>query len=492
MNENLHDIDKLFKSAIEAHDDMPSNGVWNDIDNKLDKSRIVDINKRYNKLKRVALLLLFLLSGVVFYEYYNNNNRAHPSLVKKNVDQPSTPQAKRPGNIENDPNSQTLINQHNNLAVTEEKSKHLSKVGSHASDYSGSLPGKQNVVVKIVPEKFSKYKLMLQKGIMKTKILVHPTSSENINHTLAIQQENPLSKYQSNMEPQLLNTKSFDNLLMASISNNSIIHSILPPGINTPVDNLVVKIKKNLPKSLIKTSKLYINPFFSPDFAFYSLRNDQPHGRGDDRHDIKKDEKHQFSYSTGILAEYKLTSHLSVQSGISFSKTTINSNSKNIFAERDNSGNIKYRINGSCGYAYILPHTTPPPALGDSIRTANTINELAYIKIPASLKYNLITGKFILSAVGGLGLNILTKGSLNTAVEYGNTKETQYVNNVEGLKNSYLDGLAGLEFQYAFSNRISLNIAPIVRVALTPITQGAAVKTYSNSLGISSGITIKL
>lgn len=68
MDENLHDIDKLFRDPIEEHEDMPSARIWNAIDANLDKSNIVSIKKKYNNLKKIAVALLLLLLGAVVYE----------------------------------------------------------------------------------------------------------------------------------------------------------------------------------------------------------------------------------------------------------------------------------------------------------------------------------------------------------------------------------------------------------------------------------------
>lgn len=68
MSENLHDIDKLFKDSIEGHEEMPSEKVWDAIDNNLDKTNVIQIRRKYNNLKRLAVALLLLLLGTIVYE----------------------------------------------------------------------------------------------------------------------------------------------------------------------------------------------------------------------------------------------------------------------------------------------------------------------------------------------------------------------------------------------------------------------------------------
>ena len=74
MSENLHDIDKLFRDAIEGHEEMPGVKVWEGVDAGLDKSNVVHINRKYNNLKRVAAVLLLLLLSVVGYEIFKSKS----------------------------------------------------------------------------------------------------------------------------------------------------------------------------------------------------------------------------------------------------------------------------------------------------------------------------------------------------------------------------------------------------------------------------------
>ncbi|MEP7111454.1 MAG: hypothetical protein ABI760_25890, partial [Ferruginibacter sp.] len=69
MKENLHDIDKLFRAALENQAEPPSSTVWDAIDKKLDKTRVVEINMKYARLKKIAITLLVLLMGAGVYTW---------------------------------------------------------------------------------------------------------------------------------------------------------------------------------------------------------------------------------------------------------------------------------------------------------------------------------------------------------------------------------------------------------------------------------------
>ena len=85
MDENLHDIDKLFRDPIEAHEDMPSAKVWDAIDNNLDKSNVNSIKKKYNNLKRIAAALLLLLLGTIVYEIQTKKSVSSGGVADSNA-----------------------------------------------------------------------------------------------------------------------------------------------------------------------------------------------------------------------------------------------------------------------------------------------------------------------------------------------------------------------------------------------------------------------
>jgi len=68
MNKDLHDIDELFLSGLEGHEETPSPEVKDALDAALDKKAAEEYKKRFILWKRAALLLLLLLTGFVLYE----------------------------------------------------------------------------------------------------------------------------------------------------------------------------------------------------------------------------------------------------------------------------------------------------------------------------------------------------------------------------------------------------------------------------------------
>lgn len=101
MSENLHDIDDLFRDPIEAHEEMPSARVWNEIDHRLDKKNIILTKKRYNKLKLFSAALLLLLMGVIVFQLVSKNKAEQPAGKTADTAHTETAHAAVQGESEN-------------------------------------------------------------------------------------------------------------------------------------------------------------------------------------------------------------------------------------------------------------------------------------------------------------------------------------------------------------------------------------------------------
>jgi len=82
MSEDLHNIDDLFRKALEENQELPAQSVWDNIDKTLDKKKVVSISKKYYKLKWAAAVLLLFSIGMAMYTLHiRKQNR---ELVKQN------------------------------------------------------------------------------------------------------------------------------------------------------------------------------------------------------------------------------------------------------------------------------------------------------------------------------------------------------------------------------------------------------------------------
>jgi len=503
MDEDLHNIEDLFREGLEANEEMPYPKVWNDIDNVLDRNNLFIIKEKYTSLKRVTLFLLFLLAGLLIYEFSNRHNN----------------QGKATGN--NLPNTQKINNDTNEkeLAHTNESQNSIdSKILKNKSDGNSAFDNR--VIDKITPHN----SLQIQPGNNGIKEN-NPSSNNNtirgntlaskitekITNTYLFKDKgdslNPMRDNQqivvnndtigTNQQFQLLselNSVNFDKLSGQMEDSVGREKSAEPGKINEIIPSNTIKINtsSNTKKQAKKPSNIFMTPFFSPDIAWYRLQQDKPDNQSDTLAEIERSEKHEFSSTLGILVDYMITKHWSLQSGLTYSNTHITVDPKTIYAQNDNSGNVKYRINTSSGYGYVLPSFSNNPNIGDSLYAFSSTHILRYIGIPATLKYNISSGKFSFYASAGLSANFLIKGKIETTVENGFDNETEVVNNIEGLKKVYLGGITSLGVEYKLSKKIALSFVPTFRFALNPINRGASVTSYPHSFGLAVGLKTRL
>src|SRR5258705_12772098 len=68
MNENLHNIDRLFKDAIEEHREMPPLNTWETINENLNKTKIRSVESGYNWLRIASFSLVLILLSLRIHD----------------------------------------------------------------------------------------------------------------------------------------------------------------------------------------------------------------------------------------------------------------------------------------------------------------------------------------------------------------------------------------------------------------------------------------
>lgn len=257
-----------------------------------------------------------------------------------------------------------------------------------------------------------------------------------------------------------------------------------------PLSHKAVKIKK--------AGSFAATIFFAPNISFNHISDDkQEHRPGrpdndDDRDKIRKTEQDQSSASFGMLIDYSMNKNWSLQSGVAISNKTIIIDPKRIYADFDNSGNVKYRYNFSSGYLFLVSKSATNPVVGDSLQAFESTNTLQYLSVPMGVKYSYAFKKIDLFASVGASVNILTKGKIKTEIENGAAKQLCTSNKINGLKSAYFGAYAGIGVAYNITPHIALSFMPAFNFALTSGTKDARVKTYPYMISMAAGIRYKL
>ena len=511
MDKDLHNIEDLFRSALEDNEESPSAKVWDTVDNSLDKDNVISIKKKYRMLKKLSLLLLLLLIALSIYEL--NNHRTAENLTEPNragTDKKTIPENKTDNPIATDENtipskgtfdSKDLnnVSQLNNIQdnpVAEEK---IPTNNFQVRPGNNLITGRQNekgINNNSLPDKkifitLRQRPLFNDPANYPQKIKVPETNKNNLSlrtdyNFVPIDNSSYFPKRLYTQPQEKINQSVTSLIDSGRLTNQLALNKIIP----------AVDIKNNVPpqtkKKEVKLSRFFLSTFYSPDIVWYHLEEDLPGNQPETASEIKKSERHEFSSTTGLLFGYILNKHWSLQSGLTFSNTNITVEPKTIYAQSDNNGNIKYRVNISSGYGYILPSFQNAPVIGDSLKVTAATHKLRYVGIPVAIKYSAKKGKLNFETTAGVTVNFLTKGKLETEVQKGPNNEVDILNNIQGLKSTYISVLTGAGAEYKLTKKLLVTLMPTARFALTPINKGAVVKTFPNSFGLSADLRIRL
>ena len=542
MKEHLPDIDKLFKAALDSHEEAPSDKVWDALDRELDKNKVIDLRKKYIYLKRISIALLLLLIGAGIYTFItlknasellsnaqnksrdsntatssintitgkeiaaphvlganktNENKRLQKSslLPKGNINELANPvAASSQGDAVNVP---ATINASNNKEETFNSSSYK-KIKKASTAVEDTIELSVPAIIFNPKEKVSN---TLTKSTSRKRYFTKRRQNASITNSLVEEEiktgttamASPITATTTLPAVQKINPELLTVVATAANKNTlAQVNFILPK----PMPLNLKATKKTTSK---KAGTFALTAFFSPNISSDFLKDDDGDNRpgrqshDEDGDDIKKGEHHQSSQTFGLLVDYSINSHWALQSGLTVTNRTIAINPKRIYAANNGNGGVDYLYNCSSGYTFLSSKFAASPVAGDSLQTQETKNTLQYLSIPLLVKYNFSFKRINLFTSIGTSLNILTKGRLSTEIEAApGSREATTSTNIIGLKKCYFSGSIGLGLSFPISNKFAFSFMPSYNFALGSSTKGAVVKTYTNTICLGAGIIYKL
>jgi hypothetical protein len=495
MSNDLHHIDELFRSTLEANEQRPSPGIKESIFANLDKKDAESYRKRFIGWKRIALLLLLVLTAIVIYEastrktgtghFANKTNTGAPVTTGPQYkdktttgrqtlrDKKLTNEKENTGN-ENSNNVDKLIqptNEENkeandNIAGVP-KNKTSDKL-NHSKDKQAPKRIASLATKKV--ETVSRLSNNRNTAIRKTSIPGELLAKEKINFHRAIE----IIHVEKNKALSIINTQ-----------NPIIITSELPASVDSLLNAGPVKTNPER----IRHFKPYwtFTGLVTYDRLNYKLDSDEPNAITS----IKHREVHEPSFSVGILATKQLKEKWGLQTGLIYSHTAIGINPQKIYAFQDPAGDIAYKYITSSGYAYIKPGLGTPPGFGDSILATEAKHTLHSLSVPAIIKYTIGRNKLLFIPGAGIEANYITKAKLEIEIEHANNRETVFVNKLQGTKSFYWSFVADGELRYIVTEKMAFSLRPTFRYAISPITENNVVETFPYSFGAGLGVTYK-
>jgi hypothetical protein len=450
MTENLHNsFDDLFRDSIEPLSEAPEKHVWENIEHQLDRDYTEGYKRKYIFYRRIAGILLLLLLCFGTFDLFNSKKSAKIN-----------------------PTDISIPNKNN------------------GNNNSSALNGKPHIKdVKVFEDNI--YKTSSVNKEKQNSISLHNLRG-SIGHTQSPILESDIGdkNFQSQVDMDYDKLSPEEKLLLAhddhltDLNGRPLTQS--KPG-NPIVANLTTK-EINRTKT---NHHLFISVFAAPEYANYRLE-DADINLYENKEVIQKRETNLLSFSSGILISYECTKKIIVQSGIIYTSSNINIDPGKTYAQKDNSGNIKYRYSTSSGYGYILPLFNSSPSVGDSLFTRTSVHNLQFISIPLIAHYKFINKKLSFNPGVGILVNFLTAASLTTEVKDFTNVENEVITNLHGLKKINLSFLLTSDLQYHLSEKWFLIGTPYLKYALSSINKQNVVKTYPYNIGFGMGVRYRL
>ena len=476
MDKHLHkDIGEKFSEEINSLSQQPREHVWENIDKALDKTDAKNYKDKFTRLKKRTMLLLLLLIGIstfsVFYfNASNNKNNQQNALHNYNLADQKT---KKETNGNTTGNSDII-----KADITLNTALRQKKVATKNNSLYKTSTNKEDIL------SIDKKLFINQKG--KTNIKITAATLQEVTANTAEPESNKNINTEKLNEPGVLKV-----FAKPGVADNDV--TAITPVLKQDTASVTKanqSSKKSDKKQRTINPRFTLTAFAAPHYSKYRLTNGK-HNNYDNKADITTRERSDLSSSFGVLFGYKVGNKITIQSGVIFSSTNISIAPTKIYAEKDNTGAIKFRYNTSSGYGYLLPSFSNAPSVGDSLFADGANHTLRYISIPIIAKYKLGNKKITFNPGVGVTFDFLTKATLTTDLVDQLNRETEYISKIESIKKISYSLMFTPEVQYQLSKNWSISALPYFKYSLAPINKGNIVKTYPYSFGLGIGAVYK-
>lgn len=500
MKEDIHNEDEHFKKAYQRLKEIPDPEIWDRINAELDKYDVIYYRKRFAAWRLIAFLILLLSGGATAYYIFLENPKAgnHTTTINKsssNMPKAVSDQAPLANNKKSTP-----YNRNDNTDVKSLKNgKAYNSIPLYTNDSKSDSYTSQTVI-----KDRADISQQLDYPPITGKVLQSPG-------TLSRQYTQAASSLNKEFEIRA----AHDKKLPDSIGNGALTYNSFNelPKEAVPVNSISSFESKIKSTDTTKQSYAFqasqkhnknsfahywaFTPYISVDFTHYKLDNDAIETGNNiepkDKIYIQEKERHEFSYSSGIMAKLQFSRNLSVKTGVIYSNIAIGIQPQTLYASVNGGQGIAYKFITSSGYAYVNPNSGIEPVAGDSINSHIAQHRLQYLGIPAMLNFTVFSKKRItLEGAAGISTNILLSTIVKTEVDDITGKELVDIHKLCGLRSVYFSYVADANLQFYISKHINATFTPSFKYAVNPINKNNVVKTYPYSVGIGGGITYRL
>jgi hypothetical protein len=532
MSKDLHKIDDIFKNGLDGKEEMPSQKVWDHIEQALDEKT----SRRpfvFFSRKVAAALLIGIGSAALFAGGYylrgvhdsKDNDRA-PGIEKT---MPGSGESKDRSGQQTPPTTGQVGNH-----ITPDK---LPAVANHNLPHSGTLPTPDKAAV--APAKASSTTTAATApkdaainnrlseasgntddaksgGIAKNSISVDPPANPRISRSKDQRSETNLGEDKTDKRAKEPDTDAKTSSIDPAQADGSLTQPRVfqTAPLTTNQLNREISAEKQLLSSTqafsqnelapatatipvlnkkqgsLNLPRFSLTPVVALQFGSNRIRENTSYANSSKvKAEIDRTESQPASIAGGILADLKISRNMTLQSGLVYTSRSIHIDPKDVIAERNPDGKVRYRFDCSAGTYFIKKaqgYTRP----GDTAMTKFSTNDLNYLNIPLGLTYHFGGSSWHFFINAGAGLNLLTRQYLETGLKIGYYEEDD--TKVTNLKNSYFNGNLGAGVIWSPFRKVSFSFNPQYQFALTPMNDNMPVKALPRIFNMQAGMQIRL
>ncbi|WP_136482585.1 PorT family protein [Cognatitamlana onchidii] len=486
MREKKH-IDRIFQESFKDFEAIPSDSVWNTIEERLEKKnrkrRIIPLWWRYTGV--AALLLLFLSLGGLYLQ----NNQTTPNIQVvdtesqelnnlQNLNKSSTSVVNN--EVIDNASSNSNTNSENTLFQQKQEVQHgfTSSNGQTIITSPNSKVNQRNQLLSNQQEHSNKVVASSNISDKHQKIASTETNKKEQNAQLEspiIDKEdfNNLASKQNSVALSTVQEKNANNLRKTNINENTL-------TIEEAIDK-----NKDITPSNIPENRWSVAPNIAP--VYFNTLSQGSTIDGQFNNNAKTGD---VNMSYGIATSYAINKKLKIRSGINKVNLGYNTNDIIVYQSNGVGSSALRNVNESSTSLAVASDQSieSNSSLNTVISTNSSINQsFGYIEVPLEVQYTFVDKRVGINVIGGFSSFFLESNEIYSEIDNGTRSYLGEANNINDISYS---ANVGLGLNYRFSKKIDLNLEPTFKYQFN---------TFSNTsgnftpffIGVYTGFAIK-
>jgi hypothetical protein len=460
-------LDDLFRERLGNFTPKPPAGVWNRIQEELDRKKRVRKMVFYRWAGAAAVLFLALLAGVLI-----------PTDRGKSPDQADRGKITLPAQPVPEPASNT----ESNIQT------------ANAGQVPADIPSR------------------ITSGFPEKQEVIQPTREISRKIWLPVLSE----VARQNKQYNLILQEPYEIALMVIPEKNLVIALSIPPESHHFQDKSLKEVIKKDRKPSEWELGFRVSPAYASQSTGYSAAYAQNLSSSGDNG--------QTSMGGGLSVGLKTSGRWKVGSGLYFCRSELGKERNSLFASADanyydmaSGGNTKYYAMASGGNNYssnkitlnngkmtvstvagLIPINQVPEqaklvADMESAIGMNTVlltpgdfsQVFDYLELPLTASYQILEGKMELELQTGVSANVV----VGNQVFIGSGTDRQYFGKTSNISRMGFSGIAGLGITYPLSKKLAINIEPRASYWLSSLNNSGEVTFKPWKIGVYSGLT---